>query len=555
MDQQLTIVTTLAEHDRSKVYVALDGSGHPVILKKLIGDAAFPLIERIKTIDSPYFPKILDFCREENFTCVIEEFIEGEDLDTLLNRETLSESAAVRIMNQLLEAVGVLHSMDPPLIHRDIKPGNILIAKDDRLKLIDFDAAREWRGDSKSSDTMLLGTRGYAAPEQFGYCQTDIRSDLYSTGVVCAQICEKALLSEETKFKLKIFTDKATMFDPKERYQSAEEMLNALNTALTAEPAARTFEPAGHISEPAAHTPENSGMPAAECAPDDQSPAKHKSRKSVFIALALIICVFAGLLIFFTDRGSDTGYFNLDVIPDEFSYKGICSRVLASYNDQTPDHERYPGFIAGADTSIYDEDISRAPALVITKKNPRAIVFYDYHLEGSRAKVRLERYSASGEAIEDRLIIQSEKDIILKNGFLCLSVELLSRLQEGAYRFTIEDAWHDVSWVYRLVLLGNDSGYGDTDAVPTVPVPIQYYSASIQNEVFFSLYNTDSPVTRVYLDGKAVNKKDWIAAKDGHGVLLLSSLFENKDPGEQSVNLELETQNGIKVSTTVYFIP
>ena len=89
-----------------------------------------------------------------------------------MQKNLLSDEQKLNYALQLCEAVGFLHAMKPSVIHRDIKPSNILINNKMELKLIDFDASRQYKDAPSSSDTRLLGTVEYAPPEQFGYAQS-----------------------------------------------------------------------------------------------------------------------------------------------------------------------------------------------------------------------------------------------------------------------------------------------------------------------------------------------------------------------------------------------
>ena len=91
-------------------------------------------------------------------------------------------------MHQLCECLDTLHTLNPPIIHRDIKPENI-IYHDNKVTLLDFGIAR-FLDSKKSKDTLILGSVGYAAPEQFGFHQSDARTDLYAVGVLCNEINE-----------------------------------------------------------------------------------------------------------------------------------------------------------------------------------------------------------------------------------------------------------------------------------------------------------------------------------------------------------------------------
>lgn len=112
---------------------------------------------------------------------VRKEFIEGQTAGSA----KLSEKQCRGILRELCDVLAFLHGKG--IIHRDIKPSNILLAEDGHIRLIDFDAARMPRKDSEQ-DTMLLGTRGYAPPEQYGFAQTDERADIYALGVTMKQL-------------------------------------------------------------------------------------------------------------------------------------------------------------------------------------------------------------------------------------------------------------------------------------------------------------------------------------------------------------------------------
>jgi len=158
------------------------------------------------------------FCVEDdNKTFVVEEFFSGENLSERKN--FLTEIEARNFILQLCDGLKILHGAG--IVHRDIKPSN-LIVQDDKIKLIDFDAARIFSAD-KSEDTNFLGTKGYAPPEQFGYGQTDSRSDIFSLGVTF-----KKLLGKNCKGNLKKILSKCTELDPKNRYQTVDELKTAL---------------------------------------------------------------------------------------------------------------------------------------------------------------------------------------------------------------------------------------------------------------------------------------------------------------------------------------
>ena len=193
----------------------------PVIVKRLKGGK--PEIYRLLAMqNNPHIPQIYAVEEKEDELLVAEEYVDGESLGEHLQNNLLSDEKKIELALQLCEAVGFLHALSPSIIHRDIKPSNILINGKGELKLIDFDASRQYKETPSSSDTRLLGTVEYAPPEQFGYSQTDVRSDIYSMGIVFHEM----KLSENKKQteKWEKIVEKCTSFDPKNRYQNVWEL-------------------------------------------------------------------------------------------------------------------------------------------------------------------------------------------------------------------------------------------------------------------------------------------------------------------------------------------
>ena len=175
----------------------------------------------LKGKDYPLIPRILHCIENNGETVVVEEYVQGESLlDRIGRREYLSEREAESVLLQLCDGLDEIHAQG--IIHRDIKPSNLILQSGGIIRLIDFDAARTVKEHS-GEDTMHLGTRGYAPPEQFGYGQTDERSDIYSIGITM----QKALPEEYGGYLVKIFA-KCTEIDPDRRYRNLQELRRAL---------------------------------------------------------------------------------------------------------------------------------------------------------------------------------------------------------------------------------------------------------------------------------------------------------------------------------------
>lgn len=205
-------------HQSPKSTVALmrdTDSGEKIVCKTLRGEHM--VYEKLQKLEHPYLPRILSVKQEQGNTTVIEEYIEGAPLD----RVSLPERALTKAFLELCQVLEFLHGHD--ILHRDIKPDNILLAPDGHIRLIDFDAAREPK-EGETQDTRLLGTRGYAPPEQYGFSQTDARADLYALGVTFRQL----LGPVARKGRWKGILRRCTALDPKDRYASAGQIRRAV---------------------------------------------------------------------------------------------------------------------------------------------------------------------------------------------------------------------------------------------------------------------------------------------------------------------------------------
>ena len=214
-------IQVLKKSERSEVmFAAVEEMDVPVVVKHLKG-ANPEIYQIISKIKNPHIPRIHCVEEKEDEICIVEEYIDGRTLNDYIAEEKLTDIRKMELMVQLCEALEVLHHCTPTVIHRDIKPSNILVTWDGILKLIDFDASRQYKAEKNTSDTRLLGTVEYAAPEQFGYAQTDVRSDVYSLGVVFNEIRIEDMSCVK---RWKRVVDKCTSFDPDNRYDNVSQL-------------------------------------------------------------------------------------------------------------------------------------------------------------------------------------------------------------------------------------------------------------------------------------------------------------------------------------------
>ena len=145
--------------------------------------------QMLATLDHPNLPKVNDFFIESGKLYLVMDYIDGRTLQDVLEASPgpLPEAQVLEWAGQLCEVLDYLHRCTPPIIFRDLKPGNIMLDKSNRVKLIDFGVARLFKT-GQARDTANFGTAGYAPPEQYGKGQTDGRSDIYALGVTLHEL-------------------------------------------------------------------------------------------------------------------------------------------------------------------------------------------------------------------------------------------------------------------------------------------------------------------------------------------------------------------------------
>lgn len=187
-------------------------------------------------LSHPSIPRAVAFTASGGREYLVREYIEGVSLEQLVSETgPMSSADAIRLILRLCGALRCLHGQNPPVIHRDIKPQNVLRTPQGQCALIDFGIARRF-DDAARNDTVCMGTQATAAPEQFGYMQTDVRSDVYSTGVLLLFLltgsCDPRAVSAITDRALRRIVRRCVRFDPVNRYPSICALQRHLNRAL-----------------------------------------------------------------------------------------------------------------------------------------------------------------------------------------------------------------------------------------------------------------------------------------------------------------------------------
>lgn len=178
-------------------------------------------------------PKAYRIFEENGKVYLVREYIEGMSLaQMILQKGGISEAEICRISRKICQTAEQFQNPDEPMIHRDIKPENIVVTPGDEVVFIDFGTMRSYKKDG-SRDTFVVGTRGTAAPEQYGYTQTDQRTDVYAIGqtmlYMVSESYEMNQLSEcAVSRRMKKIIEKACSFEPDKRYGDAAQLRRAV---------------------------------------------------------------------------------------------------------------------------------------------------------------------------------------------------------------------------------------------------------------------------------------------------------------------------------------
>ena len=193
------------------------------ILSKYRNDHIFRLL---RGTQHKNLPVIYDVCSCEKYVLVLESFVDGISLYNKIKNETITTKKAVKYILDICSALEFLHSLN--IIHRDIKPQNIIIDKNDNAVLIDLQAARHI-SDTHEKDTVNLGTVGYAAPEQYGVYQSVPPTDIYAIGVLLNELIVKTHPTIKTPSgKLGKIIKKCTETQIYNRYQTVDKLVKDL---------------------------------------------------------------------------------------------------------------------------------------------------------------------------------------------------------------------------------------------------------------------------------------------------------------------------------------
>ena len=195
-------------------------SGRDLMEKEFYGDGeAYRLLTQYQISG---IPEVYEAISHDGQWLILEEWVDGITVAEILKQGLYKEAGARKLLSALCDSLSALHSIR--IVHRDIKPENVMITNEGDVRLLDFDAARIYKP-FQTKDTEVLGTVGYAAPEQFGFRQSDYRTDIYALGV----LGNVMLTGEHPSVKLyhgKLgrVIETCIQTNPEKRFQSIEEL-------------------------------------------------------------------------------------------------------------------------------------------------------------------------------------------------------------------------------------------------------------------------------------------------------------------------------------------
>lgn len=220
-----------ALNEEHKVYLVQSALSGNIYVQKILDVYNLRVYEYLYRNPVAGIPRIINYYEDSNQLIVIEEYISGTSLQEKIDNSDLSVSDIRSYMIMLCNILEALHAMTPPIIHRDIKPSNIIITSYNYAMLLDFNAAKQFSGQNES-DTVLIGTPGYAAPEQYGFGSSSPKTDIYSLGIVLREMLGSITPAPDIApilHRLNLIADRCTQMTPAARYKSVAELKNAVS--------------------------------------------------------------------------------------------------------------------------------------------------------------------------------------------------------------------------------------------------------------------------------------------------------------------------------------
>ena len=204
-------------------------TGH-ICVKKIQKTFNMDVYNRIRASRIKGIPEIYHMYESGDSLTIIEEYVSGGTIDSILKTKGAMPADMVRdIAIKLCDVLKELHDLRPPVIHRDIKPSNVVVTSSGEVYLLDLNVAKiESAG--KEEDTVLLGTYGYAAPEQYGFGSSTVQTDIYALGMLMNTMLKGEYSRDIAEGSiLSAVISRCVMLNPEDRYRSVKELRLALS--------------------------------------------------------------------------------------------------------------------------------------------------------------------------------------------------------------------------------------------------------------------------------------------------------------------------------------
>lgn len=250
IDNRYEILKLIGQGGMSQVYLAMDKRNKKWAIKEIrkyrndklndfVVQSAIAEANLLKKFDYSAIVRIVDIVNTDDAIYIIQDYIEGKTLSQILYEYGAQpQELVVEWGIKLCEALKYLHTREPAIIYRDMKPANIMLTSSGDIRIIDFGIAREYK-QNNIADTAVLGTRGYAAPEQYGgKGQTDARTDIYGLGATLYHLVTGQNPGEppyeiypirhwkpQLSVALEQIIEKCTQLNPDNRYQNCKELI------------------------------------------------------------------------------------------------------------------------------------------------------------------------------------------------------------------------------------------------------------------------------------------------------------------------------------------
>ncbi len=207
-------------NEAHNIFLVQHQISHKIFIKKILDIYNLPIYVYLRQNKITGIPQVIEICEENSQLTVIEEYISGVSLQELIVTGQLTAASVSHYICDLCDILEKLHSLPVPIIHRDIKPSNIIITPCGHAILIDFNAAK-YLTNINTADTILLGTKGYAAPEQYGFGSSTPQTDIYALGILLKELTS-ALPAPTDAFTQII--NKCIQIDPSNRFESVSSL-------------------------------------------------------------------------------------------------------------------------------------------------------------------------------------------------------------------------------------------------------------------------------------------------------------------------------------------